>query len=209
MTIGHQARRGSLAAVAALFAVAIAFPQDSVGSGGGGAPFSGQVQGGGGAQNPINGANVKLFVTGATDYGQGATSLASTASDGHGAFNIGSYTCPSNRPGAQTYIVATGGNAGAGTNNAIGLMALAGPYNSLGSATFVTINELTTVAAEWALAQFTDPATGQVIGASSTNAAGLDNAVHTAMSDLVKSVGTNATDPGIPAGFLPTALNKI
>jgi streptogramin lyase len=47
----------------------------------------------------------------------------------------------------------------------------------------VTINELTTVATEWALAQFTDE-TGQIIGAPSSNAAGFANAVNQAQANL-------------------------
>ena len=47
----------------------------------------------------------------------------------------------------------------------------------------VNINELTTVAGAWALAQFTD-STGQTIGAPSTNATGLDNAASLAQADL-------------------------
>jgi hypothetical protein len=53
----------------------------------------------------------------------------------------------------QTYVTAIGGDAGSGTNSAIGLTALAGPCNALSSSSFVMVNELATVAAEWALAQ--------------------------------------------------------
>ena len=58
---------------------------------------------------------------------------------------------------------------------------MAGISNALPAS--VTINELTTVAAEWALAQFTD-ATGQIIGAPSSNATGFANAVNQAQANL-------------------------
>ncbi|MGA2411187.1 MAG: hypothetical protein ABSG46_12465, partial [Candidatus Binataceae bacterium] len=106
-----------------------------------------------------------------TAYASGATSLGTTTTDDSGNFTVG-YTPPS--PAAQLYIVATGGNAGGGTNSAIGLIGMLGLSNALPGS--VTINEFTTVAAEWALAQFTD-STGQTIGAPSTNATGFANAV--------------------------------
>ncbi|MGO9453073.1 MAG: NHL repeat-containing protein [Candidatus Binataceae bacterium] len=79
------------------------------------------------------------------------------------------------------YLVALSGNAGHGSNTAIGLMGVAGMSNALPGS--VTINELTTVAAESALAQFID-STGQVIGAPSSNATGFANAVNQAQADL-------------------------
>jgi hypothetical protein len=102
----------------------------------------------------------------------------------------------------ETYVLATGGNAGNGSNSAIGLMALTGKCQSLMSSSFVTVNELTTVAAQWALAQFID-VQGMNIGTSPGNASGLGNAVAGDVADLVISVGTDAGDSGIPAPFLP------
>ena len=61
----------------------------------------------------------------------------------------------------------------------------------------VTINELTTVAAEWALAQFTD-STGQLIGAPLTNSTGFINAANQAQANLADIVA------GTPAGFWTT-----
>ena len=120
-------------------------------------------------------------------------------SDGHlgssGTFGVPPFTCPIGNP--ETYILATGGNAGSGTNLAIGQMAVLGPCNSLSSSITVMVNELTTVAAQWALAQFSDP-TGQKIGTSSTNARGLANAVLQIRTDLVNSA------TGRPASFLLT-----
>ena len=75
------------------------------------------------------------------------------------------------------------------------MMSLSGPCNSLTSSALV-VNELTTIAAQWALARFIG-LTGQIIGSSSTNATGLNNAVNLAFNDLVSITG-------VPAGFLPT-----
>ena len=58
----------------------------------------------------------------------------------------------------------------------------------------VTINELTTVAAEWALVQFSDP-TGQILGAPSSNATGFSNAVNQAQANLAN------ISSGLPASF--------
>jgi hypothetical protein len=157
--------------------------------------FTGAVMGG---TSPVSGAIVSFFAIGTTGYGAGATQLATTTSSSAGSFGIGGFTCPGGNP--QTYLVATGGNAGAGTNSAIGMTALTGPCSSLGTTDFVTVNELTTAAAAWALAQFSDAA-GQTLGTSSTNATGLTNAVNLALSNLVTSVGTNASNSGIPAPF--------
>ncbi|HLH78607.1 MAG TPA: hypothetical protein VKV28_17545 [Candidatus Binataceae bacterium] len=111
--------------------------------------------------------------------------------------------CPTGAGADPTYVVASGGSTGVGSNSAIGLIALTGPCNGLTAASFVVVNELTTVAAEWALARFTD-STGTVVGTSSTNATGISNAVTLATEDLVVSYmssGGNSGNTGIPAAF--------
>ena len=93
-------------------------------------------------------------------YGSGATAIASTITDDQGAFNIpaGTYVCPT--PARQAYIVASGGNpqVNGGANSNITLMAALGTCPSGSDLTtttpFVIINEVTTVAAVWALQQF-------------------------------------------------------
>ena len=127
----------------------------------------GRVHGG---QQPIGGASIQLYSIGTAGNGSASQTLlnqpAITASDG--TFNItGVYQCP--QQGALTYIVATGGNPGlaAGTNNpAISLMAVTGAcntpndngsggtYYTLDPNLFVSINEVTTVAAVYSLAPF-------------------------------------------------------
>lgn len=152
--------------------------------------ISGQVEGGLG---PISGAQVTLYQAGPNAYGAGAAVLGSATADSSGKFAIG-FTPPAET--SLLYLVALGGNGGAGSNASIGLMSIAG--FSAAPLTPVKLNELTTVASQWALAQFTD-STGQQIGAPLSNAAGLENAAEQAFDNLV--------DPttGAPATFLPSA----
>lgn len=158
----------------------------------------GEVTGG---FNPISGAFVSLYAMGNSGYGTGASQLASASTDNSGLFELTGYGCPSNA--TQTYIVAAGGDAGAGSNPAIGLVALTGECGNLGNSSFVVVNELTTIAAEWGLAQFSDQ-TGQIFGSSSGNATGLLNALTLATDNLVAGVGTGPGDAGVGASFLPT-----
>jgi hypothetical protein len=126
-------------------------------------------------------------------------------SDATGSFSItGDYTCPSST--SQLYIVATGGNPGLapGTNNAaIALMAALGPCNLYGSQytldpnSFITINEVTTVASVYALAAFMGGDAAHV-GASSTNAVGLANSFQL-VNNLVNTT-TGASLSVTPAG---------
>ena len=137
--------------------------------------LSGTVQGG---LSPISGARVSLFAAG-RGYGSGAERLGGTTSDSNGNFTV-EYTPPATP--AVLYLLAHKGNAGSGTNWAIGLMGVAGMSDALPAS--VTINELTTVAAEWALAQFIG-STGRNVGAPASNATGFLNAVNQLESNLV------------------------
>jgi hypothetical protein len=113
------------------------------------------------------------------------------STDATGFFSISSdYSCPAAVNGypVELYIVLLGGNAGGGANSNIALMAALGPCASgttlATSIPFVVVNELTTVAAVWALQQFMAPPSttqGSVnIGAPTTNLVGLQNAFSTA-----------------------------
>jgi streptogramin lyase len=143
-----------------------------------------------GGLSPVSGASVTLYAAG-TAYGANATALATTTSDNSGDFTL---TYPAQGTPAALYVVALGGSVVADNkvapksktlavsgNSAIGLMGLVGVSNAV--PTSLEINELTTVAAEWALAQFTD-ATGQIIGAPSSNATGLGNALAQSQANL-------------------------
>jgi hypothetical protein len=165
--------------------------------------LSGRVHGG---QQPVTGATIQLYAAGSGGYGAAAMPLLTTTvqSGAGGAFDVtGDYTCPS--ASAQVYLTATGGNPGFSgqvNNAALSMMAALGPCGNLTSSTFVNINELTTVAAVWALAPFTSSATG--ISTSVTNSTGLANAFASAAK--VVSVGSGTTPGALPTGAtLPIA----
>ncbi len=161
------------------------------------AHLSGRVKGG---QQPVTGASIQLFAAGTTGNGSASTPLLTSAvlTDGNGAFSItGDYTCPS--ASAQVYIAATGGNPGlpgAAVNPSIALVTALGPCGALSASTSLAINEVTTVAAAWALAPFASSVSA--VGASATNSAGLTNAMSTA--GLLADTATGAS----PAASLPT-----
>ncbi|WP_142988228.1 hypothetical protein [Granulicella rosea] len=156
-------------------------------------PLMGNVHGG---QQPVSGANVQLYAAGTSGYGSAARPLvncagapdsnrvhtapcAGVSTDAAGSFTItGDYTCP---PGAYVYIVAKGGvPGGSNVNSALALMTGLGACSSLTSSTFISINEVTTVATVFALQQFMVATYGtagaESIGTSSTNLTGLQNA---------------------------------
>jgi hypothetical protein len=133
--------------------------------------LAGSVHGG---QQPIAGAHVYLFAANTTGYGQPSISLLNAAStgtsdslgayvatDSNGSFTItGDYSCT---PNSEVYLYALGGNPGAGVNSAAGLLTALGNCPSSGSflASFplIQINEVTTVAAAYAMAGFATDAT--------------------------------------------------
>jgi hypothetical protein len=113
-------------------------------------PLALHVQGGvhGGLQ-PVVGSTVQLF-----DATAGGTALISTTvtSDANGNFTLtGDYTCPASSD--QVYIVASGGNPGAGQNDSLVLMSAMGNCGDLTPSTYVNLNEVTTVATIYAYAQ--------------------------------------------------------
>jgi hypothetical protein len=214
-------------------------------SGGPAVKISGIVHGG---QNPISGAYVQLYAVGTSGYGSGAYPLiaTTTVTDGStqstistsssGAFNItGTYLCPSST--TQVYITAVGGDPGSisgtdpGVNTNIALMAALGNCGNLKSTTNIVINEVTTVAAVWALQGFigfsatgsqaslywnggstngstaTTPtytaATGFAVGSSSTNTQALAN------SFLVAQLLANTSTGGSPGNNNVTGNIKV
>jgi phosphatidylserine/phosphatidylglycerophosphate/cardiolipin synthase-like enzyme len=177
--------------------------------------FSGSVMGG---QNPVTGSLIQLYAVGTTGDGSPSTHLISatlTSSDGSGLSNsnanpgnanntlpagsftiTGDYTCPSAT--AEVYLVGTGGNPGLtnGTNNtALALMAALGPCGDLSSSTYVVMNELTTVGAVAALANFMTSYPN--VGSGSGDASQLQTAFLTA------NLYTNTTSGSVPGATLP------
>ena len=178
-----------------------------------------------GGQQPVTGSAIYLFAAGASGYGGPSTSLLNPSvagvsvdtsnngyvlTDGTGSFAItGDYTCPS--PTAQVYAAAVGGNPGLGagkSNPNLVMIAALGSCSGLTSSTFIFINEVTTVAAAWALAPFTADASD--IGTSPGNIAGLVNAF-AAAGELSNTATGAVSGPTLPAGaVLPTSkLNTI
>lgn len=166
------------------------------------AGLQGKVHGG---QQPVAGAAVQLYAPGTTGYGSSATLIAATTTDGLGNFTIPRpYTCPSNS--LPMIVVATGGNAGAGVNNALAEVAMLGPCSGLTPTTSISISEVTTVAAAYALAPFASVAPNTTnIGTSSMNFQGLINA-GAAAANLANTVTGLAPSANSTAGIvLPTA----
>jgi streptogramin lyase len=183
------------AAVASAFLAGCALSGNSVTAFGGSgatpqARFQGKVFGG---QQPVSGATIQLYTVGTGGTASAASPLiaSSVTTNPGGQFSItGTYSCAS---ATQVYIVATGGNAGSGTNSAMSLMAALGPCSSLSSSTFINMNELTTIAAVYALAPYmTDYAH---IGATGSNPGGLVNAFKTANLLVDSGLGASLAPP--------------
>jgi streptogramin lyase len=172
----------------------------------------------GGAQ-PVTGMTLQLYDAGSSGYGSTATGLFSSppTTNSGGSFTFPAYTCP--HASDQVYLVGTGGDPVAGNstygnanaNPNLALMVALGTCSSLNAGTHIRMNELTTVAAIWALTPFMSGNTQSYlkIGTSSTNAAGLQLAF-AAANEIVNT--SNGTFPGtLPAGAtLPTSeLNTL
>src|SRR6185437_14891860 len=133
-----------------------------------------------GGQQPVTGSTITLWSVGTAGYGSAGTSLATTTTDGTGSFNITS----------------TGGNPGLGgtvNNTAISLMAALTDCNTLkanAASTYIVINEVTTVAAAYALGQFMNTSTG-AIGSYSYSTTGMTNAFST-VTNMVSTTTGNA-----------------
>lgn len=96
--------------------------------------LSGSVNGG---LSPVIGATVSLYKAGTF------TPLASATTSSTGTFNL-AYTAPSGT--GLFYLIASGGNAGSGTNSKVQLMTILGTSASSFPSS-ATVNELTTAAA--------------------------------------------------------------
>jgi hypothetical protein len=172
-----------------------------------------------GGQQPLYGAAVYLYAAGTSDYGStypypgAAKSLLGSnvvTTDQDGGFNLGGdYSCPT--PATEVYLEAVGGSPDgvlADNNPNVIMLAALGPCGNLSSATFITLNELTTVASVWSLAPFmTGPSN---IGTRANNLVGLANAFET-VNTLVNIQYGQVNSTSLPAGAtVPTAeLNTL
>jgi hypothetical protein len=144
-----------------------------------------------GGQAPIVGSSLTLYAAGVPATAV-PNMLGTSTTDANGSFNI-PYVCPKVR--TLVYVVAAGGNAGGGVNSAIKLMAALGPCDSLPSS--IVINELTTVAAVYALNAFSN------ISSNSTGLGGCVDCVPVVQADMTQLHGNS---PAINNAFETAAL---
>lgn len=168
-----------------------------------------------GGQQPVSGATITLYRASTAGYTNASISemTSSVITDTNGGFVLTSmYQC--NSVDDLVYIVARNGNPGlaGGTNNSqIGLMAALGRCGDLTASTFININEVTTVAAAWALAQFMP--SFDHLATSSTNVTGLKNsfgmAANLASVATGFSPGAAPADAVVPADKINTLANAL
>ncbi len=172
-----------------------------------------------GGQQPVTGMTLQLYDAGSSGYGSTATGLLSaplptTASNG--SFHFTNPACPHGTD--QIYLVGTGGDPVAGNsggdtsaNANLALMVALGNCSRLGTFPSLNMDELTTVAAVWALSPFMsgNSQAYKNIGTSGTNATGLQLAFEAAQQ--VANISTGKFPGTLPAnGTLPTnELNTI
>jgi hypothetical protein len=165
-----------------------------------------------GGQPPVSGSSIILYATGSTGYGSVPSAIGTATSDASGNFNISNAISCSDPQ--QVYIVATGGNPGltAGTNNnALTLVAALGNCSSVSASTHVIINEVTTIAAAYALSGFADVTSSNVtIGTSAANSLGLQHAFLNAANIVDFSNGTPRATTPAGNGTVPTnVINSL
>ena len=169
-----------------------------------------------GGLQPVGYSTLQIYAVGTAGYGSAATPLLNkvVTTDANGNFSLtGDYTCPS--ASTLVYLAATGGNPGlaAGTNNAaLAEIELLGQCGNLTPNTFVTVNELTTVAAVYALQPFLSSVSA--ISAPASNRQGMVEAYASAAS-LVSLPGhvpgnapSIATVPAAELNSLADALSS-
>jgi streptogramin lyase len=156
---------------------------------------------------PVTLSQVQVYAAGRAGNRSAATPLLATpiATDSNGLFNLkNTYTCAHSDD--QLFLVATGGNPGlvpSVDNKALTLMAALGTCGQTPS--YVQVDERSTAAAVWALAQFIGSATS--VGSSSTNYdTGLTNAMLNAQLLTATPLPSNLT---VEAGKLNALANAL
>jgi len=161
---------------------------------------------------PVSGAHVYLLAANTNGYGNASVSLLNSALTGasdrlggyvttaaDGSFTIsGMYQCT---PDTQVYAYALGGNAGSGDNTASGLLAILGTCPQSGSFTVNSpfmMNEVTTVAAAYAMAGFANDATHVSSSGTPLAHSGVANAFANVV--ILADSTTGATLTTTPAG---------
>jgi len=160
-----------------------------------------------GGQNPVGNSTVSLMAAGTTGYGSEPTLLATTTSAPiTGLFTLPTHICPP--ADGLVYIQAVGGDSGTGSNGAIFLVAVLGKCSTATAATVVNVDEVTTIAAAYALAPFAVFAqpTLLTVGTSATNLTGLNNAAGPANNLVDFTTGLARGSADVPGMVLPTPL---
>ena len=191
-----------------------------------GVKFTGSVHGG---QQPIVGGHIYLFAANTTGYGQPSVSLLNPATtglsdsigayvttDSTGSFTItGDYSCT---PNTQVYLYSLGGDPGAGVNSAAGLLAALGNCPASGSflpsIPFIAVNEVSTVAAAYAMAGYATDATHVSSSGTPLARTGIANAFANAANLATISSGAAlATTPAgngtVPQATINTLANIL
>jgi hypothetical protein len=191
-----------------------------------GVAIRGSVYGG---QQPIQGTHIYLFATNNTGYGTASISLLNAAATGnsdalgayvlsnsHGGFTItGDYACTSAQ---QVYLYALGGDSGLGPNSASGLLATLGQCpattNFLASIPFIQVNEVSTIAAAYAMAGFATDATHISNSGTTLAQTGIANAFANAanLADIATGSALTATPAGngtVPQATINTLANIL
>ncbi len=165
--------------------------------------LQGTVRGG---QQPIVGANIKLFAASVTGKGSAATSLlsSSVSTDAKGNFSLaGLFKCVS--ASDQVYVIATGGNTSSSPNVNHSLMTALGKCGDLTSSTPISVNEVTTIASVYALAPYMNTGSYDV-AANSSDATALATAFTNVRTLANLATGTSVSTSTI--GTTPV-LNKL
>jgi hypothetical protein len=158
---------------------------------------SGSVFGG---QQPVVGAVIQIYTVGITGDGSNSTALltgAPVTSGADGSFILPAYSCTGT---TEVYLTATGGDPLADTPNPnLVLMTALGSCTALKSQAYVEVNELTTVAAAYALGPFAK--SDIAIGSGSGDAGALVTAFALAAEYVDTSTG-EIPGVGLPSGFM-------
>jgi MBG domain (YGX type) len=156
---------------------------------------------------PVVGATVQVYAAGTSGNGSAGSALLTNTltTDGAGAFTVpAGYACPAAT--SQLYVVV--GAGASAPNPAIVLATAVGACNQLASGSQFVINEVTTAATAYGLAQFLSP--GGNIGATATNTKGLSNAAATVASLANLTTGTSPGASFPPNGSSPAAkINSV
>ena len=172
---------------------------------------------------PVSGAHVYLLAANTNGYGNASVSLLNSALTGasdtlggyvttaaDGSFTInGMYQCT---PNIQVYAYALGGNAGSGDNAALGLLAVLGNCPQAGSFKFnspLMMNEVTTVAAAYVMAGFTNDATHVSSSGTPLAQIGIANAFANAVNLANNTGAALATTPAGNGAVPQSEINML